>query len=389
MRRSEMWAMLVVAAALVGLGLFLFARNPSWKIWYGPLRTRVAAAGNIYADIGPSHLDPATGGALHRIYVPAIQSGDVTVVDPATSSVVDRFKVGANPQHIVPSWDLRTLWVTGSSEDHRHGSLTPIDPYSGKPGKVIPVPDAYNLYFTHDGRFAIVVAEEQRRLEFRDPRTMALRDILSIPVCAGINHADFSADGRYAIFTCEFGGALVKIDMISRRYIGLLELPKQKSMPQDIRAAPDGRLFYVADMMANGVYLIDGDRFALAGFIPTGIGTHGLCVGRDGREIYVTNRGSHTVHGKPRGPGSVSVIDFATRRVVKTWPIPGGGSPDMGNVSGDGGTLWVSGRFDDVVYRIDTRTGLMTKIPVGHEPHGLAVWPLPGRYSLGHTGNMR
>ena len=31
----------------------------------------------------------------------------------------------------------------------------------------------------------------------------------------------------------------------------------------------------------------------------------------------------------------------------------------------------------------------MTKIAVGAEPHGLTVWPQPGRYSLGHTGNMR
>jgi DNA-binding beta-propeller fold protein YncE len=85
----------------------------------------------------------------------------------------------------------------------------------------------------------------------------------------------------------------------------------------------------------------------------------------------------------------VSVIDFATRRVVRTWPIPGGGSPDMGNVSADGKTLWLSGRFDNVAYAIDTATGAVRAIPVGREPHGLAVWPQPGRYCLGHTGIMR
>ena len=41
------------------------------------------------------------------------------------------------------------------------------------------------------------------------------------------------------------------------------------------------------------------------------------------------------------------------------------------------------------VYAIDTSSGNVTKIPVGAEPHGLTVWPQPGRYSLGHTGNMR
>ena len=45
--------------------------------------------------------------------------------------------------------------------------------------------------------------------------------------------------------------------------------------------------------------------------------------------------------------------------------------------------------FDNAVYDIDTVTGAVKSIPVGQEPHGLTVWPQPGRYSLGHTGNMR
>jgi streptogramin lyase len=61
----------------------------------------------------------------------------------------------------------------------------------------------------------------------------------------------------------------------------------------------------------------------------------------------------------------------------------------MGNVSADGKWLWLSGRFDDMVYRIDTASGKVDKIAVGAEPHGLTVWPQPGRYSLGHTGNFR
>jgi YVTN family beta-propeller protein len=144
-----------------------------------------------------------------------------------------------------------------------------------------------------------------------------------------------------------------------------------------------------ADMMADGVFLIDGDAFSEIGFIATGIGAHGLYPSRDGTELYVSNRGSHDVHGLSHGPGSVSIIDFARRAVKVTWFIPGGGSPDMGNVSADGKVLWLSGRFDDVVYAIDTATGQVKTIPVGREPHGLTVWPQPGRYSLGHTGNMR
>jgi YVTN family beta-propeller protein len=345
-------------------------------------------------------MNPVTAGALARVYVPNLKSGDVYVIDPAKFEVVDHFSVGGNPQHIIPSWDMKTLWIAGSAERRLPGILTPIDPKTGKPGKTINVQDAYNLYFTPDGSEAIVVAEALKRLEFRDPQTMQMHSSLATPQCSGLNHADFSLDGRYAIFTCEFaGGGLVKIDMVSRKVVNYLKLTRQgaaampgmnmASMPQDIRISPDGKLFYVADMQADGVYMIDPEVFKEVGFIPTGRGSHGLYPSRDGKKLYVTNRGTHMGDVKPNGPGSISVIDFATRKVEKNWPIPGGGSPDMGNVSADGKTLWVSGRFDKVVYAIDTTTGAVKSIPVGTEPHGLTVWPQPGRYSLGHTGNMR
>ncbi len=365
---------------------------------------------NLYSEAAAGKLSGAVAGALPRVYVPNVQSNDVYVIDPATMKVVDRFKVGVNPQHVVPSWDLKTLWVANNAEGRTDGSLTPIDPATGKPGKPVVVDDPYNMYFTPDGRSAIIVAESRKRLDFRDAHSMQLQQSLSTPQCDGINHADFSIDGRFAIFTCEFQGSLVKIDLVERKVLGYLKLSKPAprnmairaragadpnlgtmpaSMPQDIRVSPDGKLFYVADMEADGVFVVDGAAFRQIDFIATGIGTHGLYPSRDGKKLYVANRGSHKIHGPPHGKGSVSVIDFATRKIETTWPIPGGGSPDMGNVSADGKRLWLAGRYDNVVYAIDTATGDVISIPVGREPHGLTVWPQPGRYSLGHTGNMR
>jgi YVTN family beta-propeller protein len=353
-----------------------------------PAMPPVIDPNNVYSETAAGKLRADVAAAPPRVYVPNRRSNDVSVIDPNTLQVIDRFKVGLNPQHVVPSWDLKTLWVTNNAERTTAGSLTPIDPLTGKPGKSIPVDDPYNMYFTPDGTAAIVVAEAHRRLDFRDPQTMALQGSLAVPQCKGINHADFSIDGRYAIFTCEFGRRLAKVDIAKRKVLGYLRLSKG-GMPQDIRISPDGKLFYVADMRADGVFVIDGERFAEVGFIKTGIGTHGLYPSRDGTKLYVANRGSNKVYAARGGPGSVSVIDFANRKVVATWKIPDGGSPDMGNVSADGKTLWLSGRFDDVVYAIDTTSGVVKKIRVGTEPHGLTVWPQPGRYSLGHTGNLR
>jgi YVTN family beta-propeller protein len=365
---------------------------------------------NLYSETGAKHLSPAVKSHLERVYVPNLRSDDVYVIDPATMKVVDKFKVGDSPQHVVPSWDLKTLWVANNAENRPDGSLTPIDPLTGKPGKSIDVDDPYNVYFTPDGKSAIIVAEARKRLDFRDPQTMALQYSIQTPKCGGINHADFSIDGRYAIFTCEFEGAVAKIDLVERQVTGYLKLAvprvrfkegtqpvdtateictSSKGMPQDIRISPDGKRFYVADMDADGVHVLDGDALQEIGFISTGLGTHGLYPSRDGKRLYVANRGTHKIHGKRRGPGTVSVIDFATGKVVADWPIPGGGSPDMGNVSADGKSLWLAGRYDDEVYRIDTSTGAVAKVKVGQEPHGLTLWPQPGRYSLGHTGNLR
>ncbi len=404
-------ARLLLAGSMLAFGLAQAA---------APAASAPAAdARNVYSSSTADKLSAAVAGDLQRIYVPNLRSGDVSVIDPATMKVVDRFKVGIGPQHIVPSWDLRTLWVTNNAENTSKGSLTPIDPRSGKPGKPIAVDDPYNMYATPDGKSAIVVAEARKRLDFRDPQTMALQYSIDTPGCPGINHADFAIDGKFAIFTCEFSGTVAKIDLEGRKVLGYLklEMPKTrikeapgapraqagavwepgeseictvtKGMPQDIRISPDGKRFYVADMMADGVHIIDGDAFKQVGFIPTSIGAHGLYPSRDGKRLFVANRGSHKIHGSRLGNGGVTVIDFATEKVVARWPVPGGGSPDMGNVSADGKWLWLAARYDDVVYRFDTSSGDVTQLKVGSEPHGLTVWPQPGRYSLGHTGNMR
>ena len=89
------------------------------------------------------------------------------------------------------------------------------------------------MYFSPDGKSAIVVAEALKRLDFRDPKTMALQYSLDVPRCAGINHADFSIDGRFAIFTCEFTGTVAKIDLVNRKVLGYLQVIKPGRADED------------------------------------------------------------------------------------------------------------------------------------------------------------
>ncbi len=353
---------------------------------------------NIYSEAGLGKLADIVRKYPSRVYVPNSGSNTVDVIDPATFQVVDHFSVGRQPQHVVPSWDLKTLWILNDLND----SLTKLNPATGEKLETIPVRDPYNMYYTPDGKYAIVVAERDKRLDFYNAATMKREAQLTVP-CRGVDHLDFSASGRYLIASCEFTGELVKVDVANRSVIGTLKLPvdmhpsnkahkkrvhhgggtmpiENDRMPQDVKTSPDGKVFFVADMMADGVHVIEPERFVYQDFIPTGKGAHGLYPSRDAKYLYVSNRDA----------GTVAVINFATRKVVQTWTIPGGGSPDMGGVSADGKILWLSGRYHKEVYAFDTSDGhLLARVPVGKGPHGLCVYPQPGRYSLGHTGVFR
>jgi YVTN family beta-propeller protein len=330
---------------------------------------------DVYAADRPGQLSPVVKDFPSRVYVPNTNSNTVSVIDPKTYKVIETIPVGTQPQHVVPSWDLKTLWVNND----RGNTLTPIDPRTGKAGKPVDVHDPYNLYFTPNGTYAIVMASRDRQLVFRDAHTM--KTVKTVPVgCYGVNHADFSTDGRYFIVSCEFSGELLKVDTEKMKVIGQQKLPFPGSMPQDVKISPDGKRFYIADMMANGMWVLNGDTFAKPDFLPTGKGCHGLYISRDSREMYISNRGE----------GTISIFDFTKNKLTKKWHLPGGGSPDMGGVSADGKVLWLSGRYNSEVYAIDTRTGTqLARIKVGGGPHGLAVYPQPGRYSLGHTGIFR
>ncbi|MCX5267843.1 YncE family protein [Streptomyces sp. NBC_00199] len=330
---------------------------------------------DVYAADRPNRLSPVVKDFPPRVYVPNTESDTVSVIDPKTYRVIETIRVGRQPQHVVPSWDLKTLWVNND----RGNTLTPIDPATGKAGKPVEVHDPYNLYFTPNGKYAVVMASLDRELVFRDPHTM--KRIKTEPVtCYGVNHADFSLDGKYFIVSCEFSGELLKVDTERMKVVAQQKLPLKGAMPQDVKVSPDGKLFYIADMMAHGMWIVDGATFGKPRFLHTGKGCHGLYVSRDSREMYVTNRGE----------GTVSVFDFTKGELTRKWRLPDGGSPDMGGVSADGKVLWLSGRYNSEVYAIDTADGRqIARIKVGGGPHGLAVYPQPGRYSLGHTGVFR
>jgi YVTN family beta-propeller protein len=336
-----------------------------------PAHRRHDVPTNLYRDIRPNDMSPAVRGVPERVYVPDNVTDTVSVIDPRTFKIVAVYPVGALPQHVTPSWDLRHLYVDDSGQD----SLTVIDPRSGRPVRTIDgVPQPYNLYFTPDGSKAIDVVEYQNQLDFMDPHTWRILRVVAIP-WAGIDHGDFTADGRYILMSTEYSGIVVKVDTVRMRLVGSVQVGGK---PIDIKASPDGSVFYVANQGLSGVSLVDPVRMRVIGFLHTGDGAHGMAVSRNGKLLYVANRLA----------GTISTISFDHRKVIETWDV--GGSPDMLQVSPDGTQLWASNRFDGTISVIDTRSGrVLHVIRTGIKPHGLAYFPQPGRYSLGHNGVYR
>jgi YVTN family beta-propeller protein len=379
-RRRALFAGLAILALIAGIVVGAGAAREQREEPSEPSRatapTQPREEGDVYAHTRAGMIAPVNQDVPYRVYVPNGEANTVDVVDPETAEVVRSFPVGGLPQHVTPSHDMRTLFVNSNTGN----TLQRVDPRTGEPdGEPIPVEDPYNLYFTPDGASAIVVAERLQRLDFRDPQTMKLDESVNLD-CPGVNHLDYSAGASYLVASCEFGSALIKFDLAQRKVVDRIELDDGGAKPVDVKLSPDGGTFYVADEVADGVWSVDAGSFRVTELIETGDGAHGLYPSRDGRLLYASNRDE----------GSVSVLDFDTGKVRDKWRIPGGGSPDMGGVSPDGDTLWLSGRYNSELYAFDTRSGrLRERIPVGAGPHGAAVWPQPGRYSLGHTGNTR
>ncbi|HXR67776.1 MAG TPA: YncE family protein, partial [Dermatophilaceae bacterium] len=262
--------------------------SPTSRASEGPL--------NVYAGAAAGKLSATAKGAKSLVYVPNSRANTVQVIDPSTFRVIATYPTGREPQHVVPSWDMKTLWVN----DDLGNDLVPINPQTGRPGRRVHVEDPYNLYFTPDGAHALVMAERLRRIDVLNPRTMALQRSLPVP-CHGVNHADYAADLSFFVASCEFSGKLLVIDREATKVVKVINLngtrtpgatsaheamrmggprsslmPGASAMPQDVRLTPDGTRFLVADMLRNGIWVISARTQVVERFIPTGRGAHGI-----------------------------------------------------------------------------------------------------------------
>ncbi|WP_395110880.1 YncE family protein [Actinomadura sp. SCN-SB] len=329
--------------------------------------------GNVYAAAGPGMLAPTARGLPPRVYVPNAATGTVDVIDQQTGRLAGRIRVGGTPDLIVPSGDLRRLWVT----DLDGGVFRPVAPSPARRGEPLRISRPGVLYFSPDGRTAIVPAARPGRVDFRHPRSMEPLGTLRLP-CTSAYRAGFSADGSSLVTTCPASRKLVRVDLARRAVTAGLKLPRG-ARPGDLRLSPDGRTFLVADPAKGGLWTVDAARLRATGFVRTGPGAHGLVFDRSHRRLFVIGR-----------DGTVSAYDLAGGTVSRLFRSPGGRPLLAGGVSPDGGALWLSDPLNGTVYALSTQTGRpFRKVRVGGHPGSPCVHPQPGRVSLGGTGLYR
>ena len=153
---------------------------------------------------------------------------------------------------------------------------------------------------------------------------------------------------RYLLASCEFSGQLIKVDVASERVVRHARPARRRGgMPQDVKLSPDGRIFYVADMHARR--RLGGRRRA-----PEGARVPAAPAPARTASTRAATRKLPVRDEPRRGLDLGDQLPHAQGR--RKWRIPGGGSPDMGGVSADGKVLWLSGRYNGVVYAISTRT---------------------------------
>ncbi|MEO8969546.1 MAG: hypothetical protein ABI427_18690, partial [Solirubrobacteraceae bacterium] len=71
--------------------------------------TAAARRSNVYVGTAPGDLSSVVRGDRQLVYVPNGLSNTVSVISQRTLKVIGTFPTGGLPQHVTPSWDLKTL----------------------------------------------------------------------------------------------------------------------------------------------------------------------------------------------------------------------------------------------------------------------------------------
>jgi YVTN family beta-propeller protein len=232
---------------------------------------------------------------------PDRRSDGIGVIDVRSGKLLKTLAAGSDPEQLAVSTDGRRLFV--ANEDA--GEVSVVDVASASVIRRIAVggePEGVDL--SPDGRWVYVTSEEDNQVAVIDTESLALA--ATLPVGARPRSTAFMPDGSRAFVTAENDAAIYAIDSIQHRVIGPIKISGTNARPMGIVAAPDGRHVYVSTGRAKMAAIVETLTTAHVASVEVGERPWGIAVSRDGKSLYTAN-----------GPSNdVSIVDLASRAVI-------------------------------------------------------------------------
>jgi uncharacterized protein (TIGR03437 family) len=241
--------------------------------------------------------------------------GDVWVINTATNKVSTKFQAGACPTGVVITPDGTRAYVTLTNAN----SVAVIDTSSYTVMTKIPVGDAPSgIAITPDGTRVYVA---------NAPGSVSVIDTSSNTVAATVNLGNVGSvgvaitpDGTRAYVANPVSGSVSVIDTSSNTVADTITVANVADSPVGVAITPDGTRAYVVTYGFGGMgptVAIDTSTNTIAAMVSVGTGPTGVGISPDGTRAYVTIATNVTGVGN----GAVTVIDTSSNTVVDTVPV--------------------------------------------------------------------
>jgi YVTN family beta-propeller protein len=274
---------------------------------------------------GPRGLSLNADGT--RLLVANKNTGDLSVIDTASGKVVQRVKIGKNPEYV----RVHNGYAYVTYEPGEDGG-PPGAKADGKPGGK---PDGKPGADDDDAN------KPPAEIAIIDMKTWrVIRSVTSGHETEGI---EFSRDGQTMLVTNEGDDTVSVYHARTGAPIKTVKLAAG-GRPRGIRLSPDGKHYVVTLESLSKLVVIDAHTFQVVKTVDTKLGPYGVAFGPDGQRLFVAAARDKTVQ----------VFDGHTYEHVADVPV--GQRCWHFSFTPDGAKLMVACGRSDSVYVLDAKT---------------------------------
>ncbi|WP_428099554.1 quinoprotein dehydrogenase-associated putative ABC transporter substrate-binding protein [Candidatus Rariloculus sp.] len=287
------------------------------------------------------HVPVIAEAPAELVYVTNEDAGTISIISPATQTVIGEVQVGTRPRGVEVSGDGNLVYVA----------------LSGSPKCPPTMPD--------EECARLDVDKSKDGIGVIDARRGTVIEVL--PGGSDPEEFDVDAAGTRLYVSNEDADQLSVVDLTTGEVLHTVEVGSE---PEGVRLRPDGETVYVTSESDHAVTVVDARSAEVLGTITVGWRPRDSIFSADSARAYVSAE-----HGS-----SVAVVDVATSSVLETIALPPGSLP-MGLVlSPDEQRLYVANGRARTVSVIELETSeVVAQVEVGARPWGVGL-TADGRY---------